>query len=231
MTRTPVFALALTALSLAACDDRPSADDTGPRPDAYVPPGVDASLDAAMVSSVDAPTVGPTSPLVDPMCVDGMYREALPDRTASIDDLVAGYTSADALTFVQGVLERRYPHGWTLVREGQTGFIDCVMTFLSDRSSAEAVLQSLGTVVHECGHVYDLELSSGPNNVYAIRADLMMTAAGGDATERGGMTFARSLLQGDAYQAMRPPCMPGQFRGCDGYADKIGRASCRERVS
>ena len=210
----------LASLGALGCDGGTSApDDAGPSPDAYVPPGTDASLDAARVSELDAPVVGPTSPLVDPMCLDGMYRESLPDRSASLDDLVAAYSPANAEAFVQAVLERRYPHGWTLVREGRGGFIDCLMTFLSDRSSAAAVLGDLGTVVHECGHVYDLDLSMGADNVYAIRGDLTMTASRGDATERGGNTFARSLLQGDAYQAMRAPCMPGQFRGCDGYAD------------
>lgn len=190
-----------------------------PTADAYVPPGVDASLDAPVVTMTDAPSVGPTSPLVDPMCIDGMYRETLPDRSASLDDLVAGYSSANAEAFVQAILERRYPHGWTLVREGRMGFIDCLMTFLSDRSSADRVIQQMGTIVHECGHVYDLDLSSGPESVYAMRADLTMMAAGGDATERGGQTFARSLLTADAYQSMRPVCPMGMFRGCDSYAD------------
>lgn len=216
MTRLALLTLASLGLGLAACDE-----GTAPivMSDAYVTPGTDASLDAATTSTVDAPSVGPVSPLVDPMCVDGMYRESLPDRSASIDDLVAGYSAANAEAFVQAVLERRYPHGWTLVREGREGFIDCLMTFLSDRSSASSVLRSLGTVVHECGHVYDLSISSGANSSYALRADLTMTAARGDTTTRGGVTFARSLIRADSYQAMRAPCTSGMFRGCDSYAD------------
>ncbi|GAB4204127.1 MAG: hypothetical protein OHK0013_18830 [Sandaracinaceae bacterium] len=213
-----------SALTLAAigCDggSTPPATDAGPVPDAYVPPGVDASLDATMsMTGNDTGSTGPTSPLVDPTCLDGMYRESLPDRSASLDDLIAGYSSANAEAFVQGVLERRYPHGWTLVREGRMGFIDCVMAFLSDRSSAQRVIGQLGTVVHECGHVYDLDLSMGRDNSYSLRADLTMTASGGDTTARGGMTFARSLIRNDAYQAMRAPCPMGSFRGCDGYAN------------
>ncbi len=210
----------LLALLTVGCDGGTTAPaDAGPLPDVYVPPGADASLDAAVAMNVDAPTVGPMSPLVDPMCIDGMYRETLPDRSASIADLVASYSPTNAEAFVQGVLERRYPHGWTLVREGRTGFIDCLMVFLSDRSSAERVLQQMGTIVHECGHVYDLDLSTGANNVYSMRADLMLTASMGDATGRGGQTFARSLLQGDSYQPMRPACPMGMFRGCDSYAN------------
>jgi hypothetical protein len=209
-------------LGLFGCDGgtTPPAGDAGPVPDAYVPPGVDASLDAAMTMSMnDAGSMGPTGPLVDPMCLDGMYRETLPDRSASLDDLIAGYSSANAEAFVQAVLERRYPHGWTLVREGRTGFIDCLMAFLSDRSSAQRVLGQMGTIVHECGHVYDLDLSMGGSNSYALRADLTMTASGGDTTARGGQTFARSLIRNDAYQAMRAPCPMGMFRGCDSYAN------------
>jgi hypothetical protein len=218
----PLTVASALALAVLGCDGggAPPADDAGPRPDAYVPPGVDASLDAAMtMSGNDAGMTGPTSPLVDPMCLDGMYRETLPDRSASLDDLIAGYAPSDAEAFLQGILERRYPHGWTLVREGRTGFIDCVMAFLRDRSSAQRVIGQLGTVVHECGHVYDLDLSMGRNNVYAIRSDLTMTASGGDTTARGGMTFARSLIRNDAYQPLRAPCPMGSFRGCDAYAN------------
>ncbi len=201
---------------MLGCDPEPppASSDAGAGADVFVPPGTDAAIVQA-----DAPPVGPTSPLVDPTCVDGQYREALPDHDASIADLVAGYASADALGFVEAILERRYPHGWTLVREGQHGFADCAATFLTDRSSASAVIGELGTLVHECGHIYDMGLSSGPNSVYAIRADLQLTGARGDATERGGATFARSLIRSDTYQALRPPCASGSYRDCDFYAN------------
>lgn len=218
-------AVFVTLATLAlGCDPEPTEPtaDGGLPADAAFPPGTDAAsppgTDAAIVLE-DTGTTGPESPLVDPECVDGRYREALPNRDAPIDDLIAGYSSANALGFVQAVLERRYPHGWTLVREGQHGFIDCVDSFLRDRASASAVIGSLGTLVHECGHVYDMELSSGSNSVFAIRADLQLTGARGDATERGGATFARSLIRADAYQALRPPCPSGSYRGCDFYAD------------
>ncbi len=216
-TRRFTSIVTLLSLVVVACDGGSS---PGPLPDAYVPPGVDAALDAPVVSMTDAPTVGPTSPLVDPMCIDGMYREALPDRSASLDDLIAGYSPANAEAFVQAILERRYPHGWTLVREGRMGFVDCLMAFLRDRSSADRVIQQMGVVVHECGHVYDDSLSRGSESAYAMRADLTMTASGGDATGRGGQTFARSLLTMDPYQSMRAACPMGTFgRGCDSYHD------------
>lgn len=209
--------LALT-LAATACDGPAmTTEDAGPRADVYVPPGVDAPMSMA---TEDAPSVGPTSPLVDPMCIDGMYREALPNNSASLADLTSGFTSAGTDTFVEGVLNRRYPFGWQLVDEGRGGFIDCLMTFVRDRSSASAVIGDLGTAVHECGHVTDLERSMGATNVYLIRADLTMMGARGDTTARGGATFARSLIRGDSFQAARPVCPSGtSSRGCDFYAD------------
>lgn len=214
-----VASLALT-VSAVACDGPTNpTNDTGPRADAYVPPGVDASLDARVVSMEDAPSTGPTGPLVDPMCIDGMYREPLPNNSASLADLTAGFTSAGTDMFVQDVLNRRYPFGWSLVDEGRGGFINCLMSFVSDRSSASNVIGQLGTAVHECGHVTDLGRSMGSNNTYVIRADLTMMGAQGDTTMRGGRTFARSLIRNDTYQAARPVCPEGSSGPrCDFYA-------------
>lgn len=218
---TPIFRTAgitsglALVLSATACDGPTMTTDAGPTADAYVPPGVDAPS----MSTADAPGSGPTSPLVDPMCIDGMYREALPNNSALLVDLNVGFTPAGTDAYVEGVLNRRYPFGWSLVDEGRRGFIDCLMTFVSDRSSASAVIGQLGTAVHECGHVTDLERAMGATNVYLIRADLTMMGARGDSTARGGATFARSLIRGDSFQASRAPCVGGASRGCDFYAD------------
>ena len=114
-----VASLALSVSALACDGPTNPTEDTGPRADAYVPPGVDASLDAPTVLLGDAPSTGPMSPLVDPMCLDGQYREALPNNSASLADLTAGFTSAGTEMFVQDVLTRRYPFGWTLVDAGR----------------------------------------------------------------------------------------------------------------
>ena len=210
------------ALSSMACDGPSMAtEDTGPGADVYVPPGTDARLDASTtMSTEDAPSTGPTSPLVDPMCIDGMYRETLPNNSASLADLQGAFTTAGTDMFVQDVLTRRYPFGWSLVDEGRGGFINCLMTFVRDRSSASAVMGDLGTAVHECGHVTDLDRSMGATNVYLIRQDLTMMGARGDSTMRGGATFARSLIRGDSFQAARPVCPMGTSGPrCDFYAD------------
>jgi hypothetical protein len=159
------------------------------------------------------------SPLVDPMCLDGQYREALPNNSASLADLTAGFTSAGTDMFVQDVLTRRYPFGWTLVDAGRGGRINCLMAFVNDRSSASAVIGQLGTAVHECGHFADLDAASGSTNVYFVRSDLTMMGAQGDSTARRGQTFARSLIRNDSYQAARPVCPMGSSGPrCDFYA-------------
>ena len=179
------------------------------------------------------PTDGGVIPMVDgappPMrdggggtgCIDETYTEMLPLATAPIDDLVAGY-SGDYQTFVNEVLERRYPLGAHIVRGGRMSEVfpqDCVETFLGGATgSASQVIDQLGTVVHECGHFYDLDLGGFSSDVYAIRQDLVISCSMGDASDRGGQTFARSRLNGDDQAAQRPPCGGGSG-GCDSYAD------------
>ena len=97
---------------------------------------------------------------------------------------------------------------------------NCLDAFLTNTSSAEAVLRSAATTVHECGHFYDLAssaASSAASSTYVIRPDLVFTCESGDTTSRGGKTFARSLIKQDAYAAKRRPCAKGG-KGCDSYA-------------
>jgi hypothetical protein len=164
----------------------------------------------------------PTSELVDPSCIDGMYSETLPNTSASISDLVSGY-SGDFQTFVDGVLVRRYPIGAEIVqggRESPAFMGDCVEIFLGGSTgSADQILGNLGTVVHECGHFYDLGIGDFGSSGYVINQELTITCSMGDTTSRGGQTFARSLLNGDDQASMRAPCGGGGGAGCDGYAD------------
>jgi len=154
------------------------------------------------------------------MCTDGQHREALPDPSASIDDLTSSYSSAAFQDFVANVLERRYPVGAHLVSLGRMSDVftqDCVDVFLRNRSSASGVISDLSTVVHECGHFADLAAGFSVNE-YIITQELTITCTGGDTTSRGGNTFARSRLNGDDYASVRPAC-GGSRTGCDTYAD------------
>jgi hypothetical protein len=118
---------------------------------------------------------------------------------------------------------RRYPIGKELVEGGLSSSVaasqgNCIDRFLQDRSSAGAVLRQASTVVHECGHFYDLGEASGNEAAYVIRPDLTFTCKSGDTTSRGGKTFARSLIRSDAHYPKRKACASGAAQGCDMYA-------------
>jgi hypothetical protein len=94
---------------------------------------------------------------------------------------------------------------------------DCDVTFVgSTTPTSDQVFQRLGTIVHECGHIYDFTLGGFSESGYAIREDLTITCSMGDTTSRGGQTFPRSELTADAYYPMRPACGSDP---CDFYAD------------
>jgi hypothetical protein len=208
----------LSLLIFAGCDDgRVTGDDAGivdaairsdagtPGEDAGTTPGVDAALP-------------PPSPLVDPDCVDGMYTEALPNPGASISDLVAGYSGSSLETFVLAALERRYPIGRAITAGGEASD-GCIASFVSDTSSASAVIESMSTIVHECGHMYDNSLGDFTSNAYFVSPSLTLTCADGNSTQLSGLTFERSRIVSDAFQSDRAPCGGTPTFDCDFYAD------------
>ncbi len=217
-----LFALVIT---IAGCDEGAmmTVDDAGPSAD--VGPG---GGDGGPGSGDAGPSGGdggpghdagplPVSPLVDPTCTDGMYTETLPDPSASLADLAF---TGDVPAFVDAALGRRYPFGLGMVQGGRMNprfSGDCSVAFAGSPSTAADVYGSLDTIVHECGHLHDGNLSSGPSNHYEIRTSLSFMCTRGDTTSRGGGTFARSRIRGDAYQPLRAPCSGGG--GCDFYAD------------
>ncbi|MBX3273666.1 MAG: hypothetical protein KF729_25605 [Sandaracinaceae bacterium] len=193
---------AFTLVALAGCDDsRPATLDGA------LPPGSDAGTDR------DAGPPPPTSPLVDPNCLDGRFSEPLPDPGASLADLEAAFGGTAPRAFIEAVLGRRYTTGRLLVENGlHPGIGDCVQVFLRDSSSPTAIYGELSTIVHECGHFYDLAEGSGSRSVYVVNdAPLRLTCSGGDTTSRGGQTFARSRIRADEFQPLRPPGRGGDF--------------------
>jgi hypothetical protein len=124
--------------------------------------------------------------------------------------------------YYDAILGRRYPNGSTLIHGGQmnTSFGDCVMLFSGNPSTAQAAISSLDTVVHECGHLYDMQLGQGTGgNVYFFTDATRFSCTRGDTTSRGGDTFARSLIRNDSYSASYPPCNGATTGNCDSYAD------------
>jgi len=166
-----------------------------------------------MMMDRDAGPPPPASALVDPMCTDGMFTEALPDPSADISDLASAYDGSDPRAFIEDILARRYSTGALLVANGNSASIgDCVTVFLRDGSTPESVYGQLSTIVHECGHFYDLDEWSFGSSVYVINdSPLRFTCSGGDTTDRGGNTFARSRILGDMYQPSRPAGRGGDF--------------------
>ncbi|MFK7985430.1 MAG: hypothetical protein AB8I08_05320 [Sandaracinaceae bacterium] len=221
----PHLVAALTLLvALSGCDD------STPRPDGGTPPGTDSGTPPGQDSGTpgtdsgtpeeDAGSVTPTSPLVDPSCLDGQFSETLPDPDADISDLVAGYSAADPVAFIDGSLRRRYPSGAEMVAGGR-GTTDCATVFLRDTSSAQEIIEQLGTVVHECGHFYDNTLSRTARQSYYINdSPLTLVCQMGDTTSRGGLTFERSRILNDSWSSGRPGCPETGPRpdNCDFYA-------------
>jgi len=172
-------------------------------------------------------TGGGPAPVVDPGCIDGQYVEALPPADADISGLKSAYSAAGYKQFVLDVLGVRYPVGRWIVDNGLQsdafGGQDCVDTFIGDKSSAAGVIRQLSTLVHECGHFYDIDLGFFDAN-YAITPDLTLKCQGGGAPQNGGavgqgQTFARSRINGDDWAALRPACVGFGGSGCDFYAN------------
>ncbi len=159
-----------------------------------------------------------TAAEVDPNCVDGTYSEALPTPGADISSELASYSEGNLVSFYDAVLKKRFPVGAWLVTQGLTNEqFDCVDAFSSNTATAAGAIGSLSTVVHECGHIYNFTLS---NDSYGVTPALQLSCSGGDTTDRGGETFARSRLKTDAFYALRPDCddVGADPNNCDFYA-------------
>lgn len=206
MMRVLISALAV----LAACDE---------------PGGRGGALDVEVGSEVDGigevtPDVTPddvaaeTSPevIVPPQCIDELYTETLPNAGGDISGLLASYSAADYLTFANAVLDVRYAYGAFLVREanegGAGGLGNCITAFARNRDSARDLIGDLSTVVHECGHIYDLDRGGFAADHYQIADGVVFECTRGDTNDgRGGDTFARSRMNGDNFA----PAYPDDF--------------------
>ncbi len=185
--------------------------------------GVDAVANDSITASDAPPNVtdsGPPSENVDPNCTDGRYTEPLPNTSASIADIA--FNANDVAGYYAAVLARRYPNGGDLVQGGlmNTSLGNCVTLFSGSPTTAAEAISRLDTVVHECGHLYDLHLSNGLSSVYYFTGATRFSCQRGDTTSRGGDTFARSRIRTDSYSAMWPACSTtGGTTNCDSYAD------------
>src|SRR5262249_50784323 len=121
-------------------------------------------------------------------------------------------------------LERRYPIGKFIFEGGLASPLSspqsCFAKFIQDTSTSDSVLNQTETLVHECGHFFDLGQSAGVTSKYVFTPDVSLACDNGDTTTRGGKTFARSRMYDDAYSKKRPPCGGTPRLGCDTYADQ-----------
>lgn len=167
----------------------------------------------------DPGQVTPSGP-VHPNCIDGKYQEPLPKPNMDISGAKATYSSQKYLSFIGEVLGLRYPVGAYLVQGGlaNSSMGHCVDQFLQSKSSADAVIGSLSTLVHECGHFYDMGSGGFNGSAYILTDQTQFVCSGGQWSQFGGKTFSRSLIRNDQWQKQWPPC--GGLQGdCDFYAD------------
>lgn len=170
----------------------------------------------------EAPGSGGTTPNPEkPGCAQGSYAEDLP-TTDSLSGIPFSSSTADE--YLLAALEKRFPMGKEITEGGLNSSLaktqgNCIDRFLSDKSSAAAVLRQAPTIVHECGHFMDLGKGSGASSAFVVRPDLTFTCDKGDTTSRGGKTFARSLIKSDAFYNQRKACGGSAKQGCDFYAD------------
>ncbi|MBI4816730.1 MAG: hypothetical protein HY791_10755 [Deltaproteobacteria bacterium] len=220
MVRTLVVGLLL--FGSLACEEernrstsRRTTTDGGPRSDG----GPHSDLDAGATDAGDEVDGGtrPSVSEVDPACLDGLYTESLPMAGADIDSDVASYQPTAVRAFILTVLEKRYPIGKAVVEGGlaNTRLGDCIDQFLQPSSSANEVARQLSTIVHECGHFFDLGQSGFDDATYVITPTLRFQCSGGSS--RG--TPARSLINDDELSSLRAPCGGRGSFDCDSYAD------------
>jgi len=161
--------------------------------------------------------------MVDSECLDGQYAEVPPDPSVGISSALDEYRSSDVLGFIDDVLGARYPIGQFLFMggyENQGNFSDnCLNYFLNDSSSGEAIIGQMSTLVHECGHFFDIATGGWSANGYHITDEISFTCNDGNTPDNGGgRTFSRSLIKGDEYASLHTPCENWTDQGCDSYA-------------
>lgn len=199
-------------LAFSACEPDDNSDKGG------ATPGDDT--DAAATDDTDAPPgEDPRGGLVAADCVDGRWTEALADPGVDIGAIKRDFDTLGPVAFLQAALEARYPTGAFIFAGGLANqdIGDCVQLFTSnrDRSSANGMLDASSTLVHECGHFFDIGEGSFRGSTYVFTESFRLTCEGGSYND----TPPRSLLQADAYAPLRPAC-PGRGEfGCDSYAN------------
>lgn len=145
----------------------------------------------------------PVAEEVDPDCIDGEYTEHLADPNGDITAAIDAFDDTDPLAFLLDALDVRYPTGSYLIEGGlEYQQIDCFERFTTsqDRGSTSGLMRAASTVVHECGHMYDISSGGFSSATYVVTDVLTLTCSGGGR----GDTFVRSNIFDDEYQDLNP---------------------------
>jgi hypothetical protein len=137
---------------------------------------------------------------------------------------VADYSADSVNDFLFSILGKRFETGRYILQSGfeSDGMFsaDCIETFLWDTSSADAVIRQASTLVHECGHFYDMNSGTFADPRYNFTEDLYFSCSGGSTPDNGGgVMFSRSLIRNDEFSDLHPPCDETTSGDCDFYAD------------
>lgn len=215
--------LSLTGLSIACGDSDPSdgtppadAGVSSPEPDAGAST-TDAGMESMDSGPIDTGGRRPQVSEVDPDCVDGLYTEIeIPDPSVDIDAQIGTYNDVSSAEFIQAILEPRYPWGAELVRRGlpYDGNFQCVDDF-ANRTGPQEFIHSVAKVVHECGHALAYLNQTPTTWTFTLNDQVSFACENGHLIDEGGMTFARGLIDGDAYASLRPPCGLQSSPDCD----------------
>ena len=105
---------------------------------------------------------------------------------------------------------------WHFLFKWLASSLECIEFFLYDSSSPQSVISEMSTIVHECGHFFNLNMSGWGENVYFITDTQSFTCTDGSIPSNGGgVTFSRSLIKNDAYYSSYPSCENTGGSNCD----------------
>lgn len=201
-------------------EDGQGGGDAGAAADAQ--PAFDSSAADATKADTGQPPAGNAHTVAS--CPDGKFPEPSPaNPKASLASATGGFAAAQAVAFIEAALALRYPVGKTLLAEGKKvamgGGKNCVDAFFqaSKAGSPSAALGQASTLVHECGHFYDMGQSGFSGRMYYLNEAVQFTCTG-LSYQGSNKGFARSQIKGDGFDASWQPCASFGMSGCDGYA-------------
>jgi hypothetical protein len=204
-------------VNLTLADDD-AGDDDGPDDDSghTAVTEMSDSGDEDPSAGDDDPSAGDGTAGVE--CPENCYCEPI-DPEASLDDLEAGYSSADWANTIFEVLGRRWPAGRDLLVDEQD---DPYFGAFSDTSSFASLMDGLMTEAHEGTHGWDYGHAGVDDFAYFLRGDLQFFPQklhGFDRSEIYGM------VEGTATDLYKGTYLTGT-QGTYGFYELLDEMNC-----